>query len=694
MFGASKSGQSIGKPDPQFNYVTALLHGDGTNGAQNNTFLDSSTNNATITRTGTPTQGSFSPYGSLWSNYFNGSTDYFVSSTSLLAYSTANKNTDVFTFEAWVYITATKTVGSTYQSQSMLAKGNVYINWGIDSSNQLLLYSYATGVHSFSSTTAISLNTWTHVASTVSGGTITHYINGVASGTGTWYGSDDTTDISTIGHAPAVSAAYLQGYISNLRVTNALVYSSAFTPSKTPLTAISGTQLLTCQSNRFIDNSTNAFVPTINGTPSVQRFNPFLPTYSQAYSTSVYGGSGYFNSATTDYLTFPGSSQFTLGTNDFTIECWVYLNDITARKYIYGPGSDTASHYAGFGLEIWNQQVCMWASSDGTSWNMLECDTSSNRGNIYIPQNTWTHIAVVRTGGNTFKNYVNGVLDRTFTNSGSIANNTSQILNIGRAAYLSGNFYFNGYISNFRVVNGTAVYTSSFTPPTTPLTAITNTKVLTLTTNAGIYDNAMMNDLITVGSAQISTSVKKYGTGSLSFNGTTDYLILPKNNAILDPLSGNFTYECWLYLSSTQRGSIIGSGSGSNVFTVWVDYNSSSSGKLGMWASSNGSSWNMINSDSGGNGIGTTVLSTGVWYHVAYTRSGNTFRLFLNGNLEVSVTVSGTIASSNSSWEIGRQGTYGYYLNGYIDDFRITQGYARYTSNFTPPTAALPNYGS
>ena len=61
--------------DPQFNYVTMLLHGDGTNGAQNNTFLDSSTNNFTITRNGNTTQGSFSPYGSNWSNYFGGGTN-------------------------------------------------------------------------------------------------------------------------------------------------------------------------------------------------------------------------------------------------------------------------------------------------------------------------------------------------------------------------------------------------------------------------------------------------------------------------------------------------------------------------------------------------------------------------------------------------------------------------------------------
>mgnify|MGYP003349823598 CR=1 FL=1 len=75
MFGASKtnSASTGGGGDPQFDYVTLLLNGDGTNGGQNNTFLDSSTNNFTITRNGNTTQGSFSPYGNLWSNYFGGS---------------------------------------------------------------------------------------------------------------------------------------------------------------------------------------------------------------------------------------------------------------------------------------------------------------------------------------------------------------------------------------------------------------------------------------------------------------------------------------------------------------------------------------------------------------------------------------------------------------------------------------------
>ena len=681
MFGASKSGQiSKGLPDPQFNYVTALLHGDGTNGAQNNTFLDSSTNNATITRTGTPTQGSFSPYGSLWSNYFGGASDYIT----IQASATTDLGSSSFTHEFWYYC------ASTTQRQGFLCSASDY--WfGIDYQTGgigLGLWASSTGtswnlINADSGGNGITnatptLGNWNHIAVSRSGTSWAMWLNGTRILSLTVSGSvvSRSSEVKRIGTWAAAYNFPLYGYLSNIRlVIGSAVYapsSATITVPTTALTAITNTQVLTAQSNRFFDASTNNLTIGLSGTPSVQRFNPFLPTSSQAYSTSVYGGSGNFN-GTTDYLT--GTLSTAIGSGNFTIECWVYLRALVDYEDFF------SITRGAFGFNIGTDSTGVLTIYNNVGGRLLTSSTGA------LKVNQWTHVAYVRSG-TTLTGFINGVSFGTVTNATVFSATAFAIGDLDS----SNSEYLNGYLTDTRLTN-TVVYSGNFTPSTAPLSAVSGTLLLVNYQNGAIYDNAMMNDLITVGSAQISTSVKKYGTGSLSFNGTTDYLILPKNNAILDPLSGNFTYECWLYLSGTQRGSIIGSGSGSNVFTIWVDYNSTSSGKLGMWASSNGTSWNMINSDTGGNGIGTTVLSTGVWYHVAYTRSGNTFRLFLNGNLEVSVTVSGTIASSNSSWEIGRQGTYGYYLNGYIDDFRITQGYARYTSNFTPPTTALPNYG-
>jgi len=86
--------------DTYFNLTTLLLSGDGTNGAQNNTFLDSSTNNFTITRNGNTTQGTFSPFSQTgWSNYFDGTDDYLaVADNAVLRPGTSN-----FTLEAWIY---------------------------------------------------------------------------------------------------------------------------------------------------------------------------------------------------------------------------------------------------------------------------------------------------------------------------------------------------------------------------------------------------------------------------------------------------------------------------------------------------------------------------------------------------------------------------------------------------------------
>ena len=96
-------GTVAGANDPYFYYNTLLLPGNGTNGGQNNTFLDSSSNNFTITRNGNTTQGTFSPFSQTgWSNYFDGSGDSLsLSSTAL------NLGSNNFTVEAWVYTNAT-----------------------------------------------------------------------------------------------------------------------------------------------------------------------------------------------------------------------------------------------------------------------------------------------------------------------------------------------------------------------------------------------------------------------------------------------------------------------------------------------------------------------------------------------------------------------------------------------------------
>ena len=84
-------------------------------------------------------------------------------------------------------------------------------------------------------------------------------------------------------------------------------------------------------------------------------------------------------------------------------------------------------------------------------------------------------------------------------------------------------------------------------------------------------------------------------------------------------------------------------------------------------------------------------MSTGQWYHVALSGSDGSYKLFLNGTQEGS-TATGSITDGHDTKKIGvfwySGGGYIRYWNGYLEDFRITKGLARYTSNFTPPTSA------
>lgn len=648
MFAASKTDGVVagGTPDAQFNYVTMLLHGDGTNGAQNNTFVDSSTNNFTITRTGNTTQGSFSPYGSNWSNYFGGSSDWLT-----LPSNSAWTLGSTFTIEAWVnpavFSANSKRICQADSGIDLSVNSSGYINF-----------------NAATTTTALSLNVWSHVAFVCNSGTSTLYINGVASGfTGTNTGVNVAgTSTLTVGTYQTNSGYAWQGYISNFRIVkSSAVYTSNFTPSTTPLTAITNTVLLTCQSNRFIDNSTNNFTISGAGSPSVQRFNPFGA--STAYSTSVIGGSGYFDGSG-DYLSTSGGTATAMGTGDFTWEVFVYVPAATTYQTFIetrstpGPGANDGFF---FGL------------SNGTLTPIIYTTSTLASSTKDITAGSWNHVAVTRSGTNlTF--WINGVSGGTTTNS---TNLSSQPVYIGNSTTTS--VALTGFLSNVRMVKGTAVYTTAFTPPTAPLTAISGTSLLTNFINGAIFDNAMMNDLETVGNAQISTSVVKYGTGSIAFDGTGDYLDSGGSTVNFAFGTGNFTIEFWMYLNSTTQGHPI-------------DFRPS--GNNGAYPALYITSNTLIYFVNSANRITSSSLSTSTWYHVVICRSGTSTKMFINGTQDGSTYTDSTdyLCKTNGP-RIGANDVGTGSVNGYIDDLRITKGYARYTSNFTPPTAAFPNTG-
>ena len=314
-----------------------LIHADGTNNKNNHAFLDSSNNNFTITRNGNATQGTFSPFSQTgWSNYFDGSGDYL----SL----PSNSNLDLtgnFTIEFWVYPTSTSNsqtiwVNSTgSRTIQMNGAGNTWLYY--DGTADRVLGTFTT-------------NQWYHIALARNGTTIEGYLNGTRG-----FSITDSANLSfsstSIGYRSVSPAGlHFYGYISNFRIIKGTsLYSGAtLTVPTSALTAVTNTSLLTCQSNRFIDNSTNAFTITRAGDVSVQAFSPFAPT--AAYSTANVGGSGYFD-GTGDWLSISNNHILDVTQGDFTIESWIYPTG-SGDKEIYNYRTNSPVT-AGTLLRVW-----------------------------------------------------------------------------------------------------------------------------------------------------------------------------------------------------------------------------------------------------------------------------------------------------------------------------------------------------
>lgn len=417
------------------------------------------------------------------------------------------------------------------------------------------------------------------------------------------------------------------------------------------------------QNNTFLDSSSNNFTVTRNGTPTQGSVTPYWSLgLGVSYNAATYGGSGYF-SGTSQYLSLGGQTAFAYGTGDFTIEAWVCPTAIKLQR-IYDGRPTSNGAYPTIGMNATGK-------FDYTANSAVRIT-----GTTTAIVNTWYHIALCRSGTST-KLFVNGVQE------GSTYSDASNYLVvagrpfIGADSFSAGTNAWSGFISNLRIIKGTAVYTSNFTPPTSPVTAITGTSLLLNFTNAGIYDAAVLNDLTTAGNAQVSTAQAKFGSSSIAFDGTGDWLTFADCPA-MQLGTGDFTIEGWLYLPllGTARG-IVSKGTSTTGWSVGV---------------------NLFNQFTFAYTTSTltaaTALTMGQWVHFAVVRNGSAtgnVKIYFNGVLDA--TSGGAINDNFNQTSIGyvgadRVGTSP--MNGYIDELRITKGYARYTANFTPPTAPFP----
>ena len=448
------------------------------------------------------------------------------------------------------------------------------------------------------------------------------------------------------GTVSKVGAFTLSFTVTNSRYTISLVKATATGSNQT-----------------FDDASTSNHTITVAGNSTASTFSPHR-----------HGGYSLGLDGTNDYITIPQTTETNL-TGDFTVEMWVYFNQLKNQGLI--------GKWSGSGLFGWNLYntgtSLVFASSSGSG-----AGTSTNFTQTPAIKE-WLHIAVSRTSG-SISTYINGT--RTTTNAASENCTANTTLTVGSDGSSLSAWSFDGYMRDVRIVNGTGLYTgTSITVPTEPLTAVTNTKFL-LGDLPYLKDQSTSNHAITVGGDASLKPFSLFDNGAYSeashgasayFDGSGDYLTVP-DHADFNMASENFTAECWIYpTGSPNQPIIMGQWSGSYSWALQMSNNSSRHLRF------------LTNAGSIVDNVSSTVVPLNQWSHVALVRYGNSFVAYLNGTSVVSSTVTTALNNSTDALTIGGGVSGAQPYLGYISDVRVVKGTSGYTSAFTPPTAPLTN---
>lgn len=628
-------------------YTLLLLQTDA---ASADNQIDISSNSHTITENGSVTSTAFSPYHPKgYSVYFDKVGDGLNSSI------TATDSGD-FTYECWVYPTDLSNYGSIFSS------GGSGI--GVIVSSDQWWIGNAASVYQFVSGNQFTLNTWQHVAVVRENSVVTGYVDGVSVGSASGVGSITSTLI-TLGSRYNNNTTYLmQGYIRDFRFVTEALYSSDFTPPTEPLEVVTNTDLMLCHLPYIADGSTNNRAISVLGNPTVELFTPYDHL---SYTKADHGGSAYFPNASGTYMDLDINA---IGTSDYTIEGWIYPQN-NASELVFDTRPTATDNTTGF-YGLVNSSNKFVVGSNNVTY-ITSTPTLALR--------TWYHFAIVRNGS-AMTLYINGTNAGTGTQSQDLTSTDMRIGTNRSAASV-----YRGYIADLRLVIGTQVYTSDFTPPTEPLTAISGTELLTCTNTHSVWDAATGSTFTLGGDAAASTAQYKYSTDSIAFDGTGDYLEIPYSDDIMRWWDTDYTMEYWI--RANAFGQSPPSDNKTNFMTHGERHGTTDYWSMGPVA--NGTVEWFWWSGTVNRFSTTTALSVDTWYHLAfvYDKATTTAKIYIDGTLEASTTVTTTPqVSSGYPLNIGH-GPNNAAFNGYIEDFRISKGLARYSTNFTPPSAAL-----
>tara|TARA_A100001037_G_scaffold253311_1_gene237819 strand:+ start:5750 stop:9739 length:3990 start_codon:yes stop_codon:yes gene_type:complete len=648
-----------------------------------------------------------------------------------------------WTLETWIYITNSATYNTFFHGFGG------YIAWY---SGQLSVYSMG-GFSADAGT--FNRNQWHHIALVNNSGSFKAYIDGVQSHSGT------ANSANNIPHKDGSGTLNMMaqggntwptfGYMADTRlVIGTAVYTGAFTPPSNQLTKTGGTYPSTTNVNTSIPASHTYLLTnqTSSGTTiadnSDQNYTMVTAGALTGSTTSPY--SSYFTVPTSDLTAITNtkllaftesapenittgsihlnggnlaatSSDFALGTGDFTIETWFKygISNLSDNDYILDLGSNK--------FQMWFAGGEIVARIGGSNTYSVYYDLVADIGTLNTSK--FYHLALVRNGSDTTM-FLDGI-QKANTNSTAF-NLTGTTLTIG--SHNSGNQIWEGYVTDLRIVKGKAVYTGAFTPPSGALTktggtypsstnisnpTASETVLLIGNNSSSITDvsdsghtftatgsssassvavikaptdiSTASNELTPYGSTEFSYATPfEQGTGgSTLFYGTTDssndYLTIASSSEFAFG-TNDFTIEFFLR-----------AGTNTSNYTIIYSLSGSTGAKRFEVAFHN--STIQVYTDTGAwRDTGYTPTS-GAWEHFAFQRdySENTLKMFVDGKLKWSVS-NNRDYDENQSIQIGSyaSGSYGY-LAGYLSNFRIVNGSTVYTPTTTAAGLDFTNTG-
>ena len=427
----------------------------------------------------------------------------------------------------------------------------------IDSHNEFNFYD---GTNTITHTVSSTVGKWWHYAVTREGTTTRMFIDGVLRGSNT-SSTNFTNNGIGVGRATDVNYGWA-GYIQDFRVYNGIAkYTSDFVvPATSP--------------------------DILPDTPSgVSGSSKLAKVIDGAVS---FDGSG-------DKLT-SNSTDFVFGTSSFTVEAFVYKNS-TSTKIFFSQTDNSAGGRNG--IAIGYQSGALWIlQGDGSNWS-LETTVGS------FPTNKWVHIAVSRDYSATKTYYfIDGQLVYTYETNINLSADNNGDIKIGSVENSGTTYDWDGFISNFRVLKGTALYTANFTPPSaTPLTNVTNTKLLCCQSNT------------LAGAATVSPNI----------SGINDGIVWSEEATITAPSSGfNSGGEIQYAFDGSTTSMTSGAGGRDESFVIDFSRDITVSTSLEVWMNSGASQFKV------NDGSFSSSLNNGAWRSLSFT--GTLSKLTVKGD--------------------------------------------------------------